>query len=135
MLAIPFAMASTHTILQSKVASAVQGRVFAVSGMIAAGSLPLAALLAGPLADKVFGPLLLPGGKLADTPVGHLLGVAPGRGVGLMFICLGALSLIAVGVAILNPRLRNLETEIPDALLPEPAAPAPPASEPSLENA
>jgi len=40
-----------------------------------------------------------------------------------------------VGLAILNPRLRNLETEIPDALLPEPAAPAPPASEPSLENA
>ncbi len=135
MLAIPFAMASTHTILQSKVASAVQGRVFAVSGMIAAGSLPLAALLAGPLADKVFGPLLLPGGKLADTPVGQLLGVAPGRGVGLMFICLGVLCLLTVGIALLNPRLRNLETEIPDAFLPEPAAPAPVAtSEPGLES-
>lgn len=136
MLVIPFALASTNTILQSKVASAVQGRVFAVSGMIAAGSLPLAALLAGPLADKVFGPMLLPGGKLADTVVGHALGVAPGRGVGLMFICLGALCLLAVGIALFNPRLRNLETEIPDALLPEPAAPAPPvAGEPSLEGA
>ncbi|HEV7785503.1 MAG TPA: MFS transporter, partial [Thermoanaerobaculia bacterium] len=136
MLAIPFALASTQTILQSKVASAVQGRVFAVSGMVSAGALPLAALLAGPLADKVFGPLLLPGGRLADTPVGHYLGVAPGRGVGLMFICLGILSLITVGLFALNPRLRNLESEIPDALLPEPAAPAAPVpGEPSLENA
>jgi DHA3 family macrolide efflux protein-like MFS transporter len=136
MLAVPFALASTNTILQSKVASAVQGRVFAVSGMIAAGSLPLASLLAGPLADKVFGPLLLPGGKLAGTFVGRLLGVAPGRGVGLLFICLGVLSLIAVGLFALNPRLRNLESEIPDALLPEPAAtPAPVPGEPSLENA
>ncbi|HSS77801.1 MAG TPA: MFS transporter [Thermoanaerobaculia bacterium] len=133
MLATPFALASTHTILQSKVDSAVQGRVFAVSGMIAAGTMPLAALLAGPLADKVFGPLLLPGGKLADTFVGRLLGVAPGRGVGLMFICLGILSLLAVGISSLNPRLRNLESEIPDAQLPEPAGAAAPV--PSLENA
>ena len=136
MLATPFALASTHTILQSKVDSAVQGRVFAVSGMIAAGTMPLAALLAGPLADKVFGPLLLPGGKLADTFVGRLLGVAPGRGVGLMFICLGILSLLAVGLSSLNPRLRNLESEIPDALLPEPAEAVPPVpSEARLENA
>jgi MFS family permease len=136
MLAIPFALASTQTILQSKVASAVQGRVFAVSAMVSAGSLPLAALLAGPLADKVFGPFLLPGGRLADTPVGHLLGVGPGRGVGLMFICLGILSLITVGLSALNPRLRNLESEIPDALLPEPEVPAAPVpSEPSLESA
>jgi DHA3 family macrolide efflux protein-like MFS transporter len=134
MLAVPFALASTNTILQSKVASAVQGRVFAVSGMIAAGSMPLASLLAGPLADKVFGPLLLPHGKLAATAVGHLLGVGPGRGVGLLFIVLGALTLITVGVSLFNPRLRNLESEIPDALLPEPAAtPAP--GEPSLESA
>jgi DHA3 family macrolide efflux protein-like MFS transporter len=136
MLAVPFALASTNTILQSKVASAVQGRVFAVSGMIAAGSMPLASLLAGPLADKVFGPLLLPHGRLADTAVGHLLGVGPGRGVGLMFICLGILTLLAVGIALLNPRLRNLESEIPDALIPQPAAaPAPAPGEPGLESA
>jgi hypothetical protein len=90
--------------------------------MVAAGSLPLAALTAGPLADRVFEPLLRPGGALADTAIGHLLGVGPGRGVGLMFVLLGMLVLIAVGIASLNPRLRNIETEIPDALPPEPAA-------------
>ncbi|MFY9821277.1 MAG: MFS transporter [Thermoanaerobaculia bacterium] len=122
MLAVPFALASSQTILQTKVASAVQGRVFAVSAMISASSMPLAALLAGPLADKVFNPLLLPGGKLDGTALGHFLGIAPGRGIGLMFIGLGILSLITVGFSALNPRLRNLESEIPDVPLAEPAA-------------
>jgi MFS family permease len=119
MLTLPVSVACNQTILQSKIAPDVQGRVFAVAGMIAAGALPLAALAAGPLADQVFEPLLRPGGALADTAVGHLLGTGPGRGVGLMFVVLGALVLIAVGIAALNPRLRNLESEIPDALPPE----------------
>ncbi|HEX4961615.1 MAG TPA: MFS transporter [Thermoanaerobaculia bacterium] len=134
MLTVPVAMAANQTILQSKIAPAVQGRVLAVSTMVSAGSLPLAVLAAGPLADRVFGPLLLPGGALAATAVGRLLGTGPGRGVGLMFLCLGAAALIAVGIAALNPRLRNLEREIPDALgsgetdaVPEPGSPAPPA--------
>jgi hypothetical protein len=118
------AVACNQTILQSKIAPAVQGRVFAVAGMVAAGALPLAALAAGPLADRVFEPLLRPGGALADTAVGHLLGTGPGRGVGLMFVVLGALVLIAVGIASLNPRLRNLESEIPDALPPEVETPS-----------
>jgi MFS family permease len=122
MISLPVAVACNQTILQSKIAPAVQGRVLAVAGMVAAGSLPLAALTAGPLADRVFEPLLSPHGALADTAVGHLLGTGPGRGVGLMFVLLGALVLIAVGIASLNPRLRNLESEIPDALPPEPAA-------------
>jgi MFS family permease len=116
MLSLPVAVTCNQTILQSKIAPAVQGRVFAVAGMVAAGSLPLAALAAGPLADRVFEPLLSPGGGLAHTAAGHLLGTGSGRGVGLMFIVLGALVLITVGIAALNPRLRNLESEIPDAL-------------------
>lgn len=123
MLTLPVAVACNQTILQTKIAPAVQGRVLAVAGMVAAGALPLATLAAGPLADRVFDPLLRPGGALADTTVGHLLGVGPGRGVGLMFIVLGVLVLIAVGIASLNPRLRNLEREIPDALPPEPETP------------
>ncbi len=87
MLTAPFALASTNTILQSKVASAVQGRVFAVSGMIAAGSMPLASLLAGPLADKVFGPLLLPpwptGGYRRRPPPGRRPGPRCGTDVHL----------------------------------------------------
>jgi MFS transporter, DHA3 family, macrolide efflux protein len=135
MLTLPIAVACNQAILQTKVAAGVQGRVFAVSGMISACSIPLATLAAGPLADRVFGPLLAPGGALAGTVVGRLVGVGDGRGVGLMLICLGALVFLTLGLASLNPRLRRLETEIPDAVQSEADVPPPARSEPSLGNA
>jgi len=129
MLTLPIASACSQTILQSKVAAGIQGRVFAVAGMVSAGSMPLAALAAGPLADRVFRPLLANGGPLAGTFVGRLLGTGPGRGVGLMLICVGLLVLLIVGLASRNPRLRGLETEIPDAVEPHDVAAEPLAAE------
>jgi MFS family permease len=117
MFTLPFVNGLTQAILQSKVAPDVQGRVFGVSGMITMGSVPVAALLAGPLADRVFEPLLAPGGALAGT-VGRVIGVGAGRGVGFLFVVLGGLVLAVVGLASLSPRLRRLESEIPDAPLP-----------------
>ncbi|HSN86245.1 MAG TPA: MFS transporter, partial [Thermoanaerobaculia bacterium] len=111
----PIINGCNHAIWQSKVDLDVQGRVFAVGRMIASSTPPLAALLAGPLADQVFGPLLVPGGALADTFLGRLIGVGPGRGIGLLFIVLGALVLLIVSVSFLNPRLRRVESEVPDA--------------------
>jgi MFS transporter, DHA3 family, macrolide efflux protein len=78
--------------------------------------MPLAFILSGILADKVFNPLLVTGGLLADTFVGRWIGVGNGRGIGLMIICSGlVLMVISVG-AYLNPRIRNIESEIPDAI-------------------
>lgn len=111
----PISRGLSQVIWQSKVAHDVQGRVFAMSGLVAASMSPLAFLLAGPLADGVFKPLLVEGGPLADTAVGQLIGVGPGRGVGLMFMCLGLLIVAAVLLAYLNPRLRRIEAEVPDA--------------------
>ncbi len=125
MLTVPIANACSQSLLQSKVAPGIQGRVFAVAGMITAASMPIAALTAGPLADRVFEPLLAAGGALAGTPIGQLIGTGPGRGVGLMFICLGIVALVIVGLAALNPRLRQLEDEVPDAVGPQPDLPVP----------
>jgi len=125
---VPVVSGLSQAILQSKVAPAVQGRVFAVAGMIAAASLPLAALTAGPLVDRVCEPLLAPAGALAPT-AGRWIGVGPGRGAGFLFIVLGALVLVLVTRAALDPRLRRLESELPDAdlaaggALPAPAGP------------
>ncbi len=100
------------TIWQSRVAPDVQGRVFATIQMIASSSLPLGFLTAGPLADRVFEPLLKQGGPLAGS-VGQLIGVGTGRGISLMFIVMGALLVVTTLLAFLNPRVRLLEDELP----------------------
>ena len=79
--------------------------------------IPIAYILAGPLNDNIFKPLLEEGGVLADTIIGQLLGVGPSRGTGLLFIVIGFLSILVAASGYLNPRVRNVETELPDAEL------------------
>jgi MFS transporter, DHA3 family, macrolide efflux protein len=111
---VPIVISSANAIRQTKVALDVQGRVFAIWGAIAWLSFPLAYLVAGPLADRVFNPLLVTGGLLADS-VGLLIGVGAGRGIGLLFIVLG-LFIISVTVAAYHyPRIGLVEDELPDA--------------------
>jgi DHA3 family macrolide efflux protein-like MFS transporter len=105
--------ACSQAIWQSKVAPDVQGRVFSVRSMIAQSTLPLAYLLAGPLADSGFEPLLTPGGPLAHS-VGRVLGTGSGRGTGLLFIVLGMALLLTIVGGALYPHLRNVEDELPD---------------------
>jgi MFS transporter, DHA3 family, macrolide efflux protein len=127
MFNIPLGSGISQAVFQSKVAPAVQGRVFAIRIAISRSIMPLAFLLAGPLADHVFQPLLTPAGALADTFLGALLGVGPGRGIGLMFV-ISSLLLLSISIlAYSNPRIRMLEDELPDTLqeagdLPSPAA-------------
>jgi len=120
MFFIPFASGPSSAIFAAKVAPEVQGRVFATRSMIAQSMMPLAFILSGIMADNVFIPLLLEGGALADTFVGDWLGVGPGRGIGLMMICSGLLMLVISVIAYVNPRIRNIETEIPDVVPEEP---------------
>jgi DHA3 family macrolide efflux protein-like MFS transporter len=115
LFASPIASGCSQALWQSKVALDLQGRVFALRRMIAWSTFPLACLLAGPLADRVFEPLLAPGGPLAGS-VGRLIGVGKGRGIALLFIVLGLLVLLMVAAAWHYPRLARLEAELPDAL-------------------
>jgi len=118
MFTLPIINGSSQAIWQSKVDADVQGRVFAVRRMIAWSMMPLAYIVAGPLADRLFRPMLLEGGALADS-VGQLIGVGPGRGTGFMFIVVGAISIIVAALGYLNPHVRNVEDELPDAIVPE----------------
>jgi len=117
---LPIINGSNLAIWQSKVAPDVQGRVFAAQQAIAKAATPLAYLAAGPLADRVFGPALVSGGPLAGS-VGQVIGVGPGRGIGLLFIVMGVLTVLATAVAYLNPRIRLVEGELPDAIAGEEA--------------
>jgi MFS transporter, DHA3 family, macrolide efflux protein len=113
---------SSQIIWQTKVASDVQGRVFAVRRMIAWSSIPLAYLVAGPLADKVVRPLMDTNGLLAGS-VGRVIGAGPGRGIALLLIILGFITLLITLASYFKPRLRMLEDELPDALPKEAALP------------
>lgn len=117
----PIVNGCSQAIWQTKTAPDVQGRVFSVRRMIAWSTSPLSFLMAGPLADKVFEPLLAVNGPLAQS-VGSVIGVGPGRGIGLMFIVMGVLSIGAVIAGYLYPRLRFVEDELGDAIIDRTAA-------------
>ncbi|HXU29901.1 MAG TPA: MFS transporter [Thermoanaerobaculia bacterium] len=115
LFALPVIRGSSEAIWQSKVPQDLQGRVFAIRRMIAGIAFPLAGASAGVLADRVFKPLLLPGGLLAGS-VGRVIGVGPGRGVGLMFMLFGVLTLASVAVIYAYRPVRDVETALPDVL-------------------
>lgn len=130
----PFVGGLSQAIWQTKVAFDVQGRVFAIRGLLVGVAAPIAFLLAGPLADHVFEPLMAPGGALAGT-VGQIIGVGKGRGVGLLFATLGLFIIIVVLLFSLSPRLRRIESEIPDAGSDAEDTPGRPQTETQLHSA
>ena len=106
----PTAGGSSQAIWQSKVPANLQGRVFAIRQVAAIGASPIAFLLAGWLADRFFEPMMADGGGVLGT----MFGSGPGRGIGLMFVLSGVMVIVTALVAWTSPRIRNLETEIPD---------------------
>ena len=123
MFCAPIVNGSSQVIWQRKVPAGLQGRVFATRGMVAMAAAPLAYLISGPLADRLFVPLLLEGGALAGN-LGRLLGTGPGRGIGLMFLLSGLFTSLISALAYLNPALRRVEEELPDAPLPAELVPS-----------
>lgn len=112
---LPISNSSSQVIFQKKVSPHIQGRVFALTGAIATSSLPLAYLVAAPLAEKIFEPLMSADGLLSSS-FGKMIGVGSGRGIGLLFIILGILTVLITIAAYQYPRLRFVDDELPDAI-------------------
>lgn len=109
----PLANSCESAIWLSKVEPNVQGRVFAASSFLEGITSPLGLLIAGPLADYIFEPAMMPGGSLAPI-LGGVFGTGAGSGMALQFtlfsfivvlICLGSYSF---------PVLRDMEAILPD---------------------
>jgi MFS transporter, DHA3 family, macrolide efflux protein len=130
MFCVPFINGCTQTIWQIKVPPEVQGRVFATRLMIAWSTAPLAYVIAGPLSDGVFEPLLANNGALAGS-IGAIIGTGPGRGVGLLFVLIGLTAMLAAVGGYLYRPIRLVESELPDAIADKPAAAPAPAPEPA----
>jgi len=111
LFALAFTDAPFWSILQAKVAPDLQGRVFAAYLQVIMLMSPLAFLVAGPLADRVFEPARR---QPIWRSVGWLVGVGPGAGMGMMFIVAGALILALSLAAYAIPAVRRLEADLPD---------------------
>ena len=86
---------------------------FATRRLIAWLVMPLSWLAAGPLADLVFEPAMMPEGNLADL-FGRLVGTGPGAGMSLMFVCVGLLgALVGLGGYAFRS-IRDAEDILPD---------------------
>lgn len=113
MLVVPLATSMSQSIWMAKVEPDVQGRVFSVRSMIAQATNPLALAIAGPLADKVFVPLMS-GDSSLGTWLGEHIPAEDGAPYAAMFLAIGVYTIVfAMGSWLYRP-LRNLETDIPD---------------------
>ncbi len=110
---LPTVMGASQAIMQTKVAPMIQGRVFGLRIFLNTLSFALAYLLGGILADGFFEPMMATNGDLADS-IGRMIGVGPGRGMGLMFVLVGFLSVLSALSAFAHPRIRRVEIELPD---------------------
>lgn len=114
-LPFPLVNGSDQAIWQSKVPPELQGRVLSIRRALSRSMIPLAYLTAGPLSDQVFRPLLSANGALASS-VGQFFGVGSSRGIGLLIFLMGEIIVVLTLAAASDPRVRNLEEELPDAV-------------------
>jgi DHA3 family macrolide efflux protein-like MFS transporter len=112
---IPIINGCCDAIFLRKVAPEVQGRVFATIKMIWMSCIPLAYVVAGPLAERIFEPLMAKNGLLAGS-IGEIIGVGPGRGIGLLFITMEIIAILVTVAAYRYPRLWFMEDELPDVI-------------------
>jgi MFS family permease len=112
---VPIINGCDQAIWQTKVEQGIQGRVFAMAQLISQFTAPIAYLAAGPLSDRLFEPLMRPGGALANV-LGPWIGTGVGRGVGVLYLVMGTLLIAASLAGLAYARLRSLEDEIPDAV-------------------
>jgi DHA3 family macrolide efflux protein-like MFS transporter len=110
---IPFVNGSNQAIWQAKVPPEVQGRVFATRRLIAQITAPIGMAMAGPLADWVFGPAMMPGGRLAPI-FGWLVGTGPGTGISLIFVIAGLIGATVGLSGYAFNSVRNVEVILPD---------------------
>jgi MFS transporter, DHA3 family, macrolide efflux protein len=116
LFARPIIVSCNQTIWQRKVPLELQGRVFALQMAVERLLLVISLASAGPLADRVFEPLMAPGGLLAGS-IGQLIGTGPGRGVGLLFMLMGTINIVATAIAYRTRHVRQVEKELPDAIV------------------
>lgn len=112
-LNFPLNGSSETAIWLAKVSPNIQGRVFAARSLLLQFVAAVAYLIAGPLADNLFEPVMMSKTKFANFFSG-LIGTGNGAGMALIYI-ICALCMLLIGLwGIFLPSLWYLEDILPD---------------------
>jgi MFS family permease len=95
----PISMATSHAMWLRAVPVSMQGGVLGVRRALEGAAVPIAALLAGPLVEVLFDPLLAGDGRFAIVARGI---VGAGGGLALMYVALGTLTALVSGIALIR---------------------------------
>jgi hypothetical protein len=112
-MTFPVSQSASNAIWQSKVAPDIQGRVFSARRLIAWLMDPIMPLVAGATADFITEPAMAAGGNFASL-FGGLVGTEPGSGMAVQYLFSGIGYLSVILIAWFIPRIRNVETDLPD---------------------
>jgi hypothetical protein len=112
-LTTPLVNNSNQSIWQAKVPPEIQGKVFSARRMIAWLVNPVAALIAGVLADRLMEPAFAESGALVPA-FGWLVGSGAGAGMAFIMILCGVATLGVMFAAYYTPAIRNAEALLPD---------------------
>ena len=112
-LNFPILGSADEAIWLRKVRPNVQGRVLSTRYLVERGASTVAYLIAGPLADYVFEPVMMSGGSLAPI-LGWIFGTGKGAGMALLYV-ISSLGLLLIGLSGYAFRtLRDVEIIVPD---------------------
>ena len=111
---MPMVNGCNQAIWQRKVAPELQGRVFSVRRFIAQLTIPISMALSGWLADAVFEPAFQHPEAWGSRLFGFLVGTGKGAGLSLLIVLSGALVALVAVLGWLFPKIRQVESHLPD---------------------
>ncbi|MGJ3251631.1 MAG: MFS transporter [Elainellaceae cyanobacterium] len=107
-LHFPLLGSSETALWMTQVTPEKQGRVFAANALVLQGTSAIATLMAGPLADQMFEPLLMPGQKLLPG-LDHIFGVGPGAGMAVLYVLCSLCMMLIGSIGFFIRNLRDIE--------------------------
>ncbi|XQQ06105.1 MAG: MFS transporter [Leptolyngbya sp. IPPAS B-1204] len=110
-LNFPLLGSSETAIWMEKIAPEIQGRVFAANALVLQGISAIATLVAGPLADQIFEPLLKL--EISDNTPSHVLssafGAGSGAGMALLYVLCSLFMVLIGSIGFFIDRLKAVE--------------------------
>ncbi|MFO3665055.1 MFS transporter [Anaerococcus sp. ENR0831] len=107
-ITLPFINASADALVRNSIPNSLQGRAWGIIGFLTQIGIVAAFLISGPIVDNVFEPMMREDGILSNTFL-RIIGVGPGRGIGLLLIIVGILFSIVFAFTLNNKNINQME--------------------------